>query len=124
MTGAELAELYGYGSNRGPARGSVAPRSDLGATAGCIIGQPNRWRFSADPRRVAALTGVLVVLGLEIMATMVSHHFTPFPWSVILAAVLGWSIRAVHTERRRRSSRGASVPIDAFGDGRRCNRSV
>jgi len=46
--------------------------------------------------------GVVVVIGLEAVATIASQRLTPFPWSVVLAAVLGWSIRMIATRKRNR----------------------
>lgn len=110
LTGRELADLYGYSSpNR---RRAADQHARTLALSGRIIDQPERWWSSADLHRLVAVGAVALALGFEAAASMVSHRFTTYPWSIILAVTLSWTIRTASARCRRRLRRGRIL-----GDG-------
>lgn len=108
LTGRELADLYGYSS---PARRRAADQhARTLALSGRIIDRPERWwSSSVQLHRLVAVGIVALALGFEAAASMMSHRFTTYPWSIILAVLLGWGIRTASARCRRRLRREADL---------------
>lgn len=107
LTGRELADLYGYSS---PTRRRAADQhARTLALSGRIIDRPERWWSwpSTDLHRLVPVAAVLLALGFEAAASMASHRFTTYLWSIILAVTLSWTIRRTSARCRRRLRREA-----------------